>query len=203
MLSRFSFLSFPFPPLPSASASAACSPVAQRSTPPHDDTIDTKVRTPTDQRAAPLHLPAWPACLRRPTTRLPDFYPVMAATPALPGLLCCISALILLIFATISTPIWNDIFFLEVTANGKTTRFGAFGYTGSPKQVGYYIDSAALGFTYVLPLTLSLSPFIRTRPAPALRTRTPAHPHIRTSAHPQHAHISPALMVSTQPLFTT
>lgn len=101
----------------------------------------------------------------------------MAATPALPGLFCCITALILLIFATISTPIWNDIFFLEVTANGATTRFGAFGYTGSPKQVGYYIDSAALGFTYVLPL-LSF-PFSRpTRP---------------TRPSPQHAHISPSV----------
>ena len=73
------------------------------------------------------------------------------ATPALPGLFCCISALILLIFATISSPVWNDVFFLEVTVNGSTTRFGAFGYTGSPKQLGYYIDLTALGFTYVLP----------------------------------------------------
>ena len=170
---------------------------AQRST-RHDETTNTKVRTTTDQRAAPWSacLPTClPARLRQPPTCLPDSYTVMAATPALPGLLCCITALILLIFATISTPIWNDIFFLEVTANGATTRFGAFGYTGSPKQLGYYIDSAALGFTYVLPAVTS-------HPSRTL-TRTHTGTPTPAPAPAQHAHIPPVLMVSTQLLSTT
>ena len=79
----------------------------------------------------------------------------MAATPALPGLVCCIAALILLIFATISAPVWNGVSFLDVTlANGKTTHFGVFGYTGSQRQLGYYIDATALGFPCVPEPTL-------------------------------------------------
>jgi len=87
----------------------------------------------------------------------------MAATPALPGLLCCISALILLVFATISAPVWNDTSFLDITVNGKTTHFGTFGYTGSQKQLGYYIDSTVLGFKYVLPFPPLLPPSPQTR----------------------------------------
>jgi len=72
----------------------------------------------------------------------------MPAAPAIPGLLCCISALILLVFVTVSAPVWNSISFLDVDINGKSTHFGFLGYTGSSKQLGYYIDSTALGFNY-------------------------------------------------------
>ncbi|KAG2119771.1 uncharacterized protein F5147DRAFT_665328 [Suillus discolor] len=58
----------------------------------------------------------------------------MAATGALPGLFFCFSAMLLLIFVSVSSPTWNSISFL----NADRYAFGVFGYTGSKVQVGYY-----------------------------------------------------------------
>jgi len=35
-------------------------------------------------------------------------------SPALPGLFFCAAACVLLIIATVSVPIWDDVYFLEV-----------------------------------------------------------------------------------------
>ncbi|KAG2358448.1 hypothetical protein BDR07DRAFT_1489425 [Suillus spraguei] len=58
----------------------------------------------------------------------------MAASSALPGLFFCFSAMVLLIFVSVSSPTWNSISFLNVNQYS----FGVFGYTGSKVQVGYY-----------------------------------------------------------------
>ena len=48
---------------------------------------------------------------------------------------------------SISSPTWEKISFLDVTAGGRTTHFGVFGYTGSKVAIGYTF--AAAGFKYV------------------------------------------------------
>ncbi|KAG7086731.1 hypothetical protein E1B28_002664 [Marasmius oreades] len=64
------------------------------------------------------------------------------ASPALPGLLLCFAATVLLIFACVSVPTWDAIYFLQ--AGG--IRFGIFGFTGSRTQLGYNFDPTTLGF---------------------------------------------------------
>jgi len=63
----------------------------------------------------------------------------MAATGALPGLFFCFSAMVLLIFVSVSAPTWDSISFLNT--NGLS--FGVLGYTGSKPHVGYYFPSPA------------------------------------------------------------
>ncbi|KIJ67696.1 hypothetical protein HYDPIDRAFT_82908 [Hydnomerulius pinastri MD-312] len=57
----------------------------------------------------------------------------MAASSALPGLFFCFSAMVLLIFVSVSAPTWDRISFLN--ANGLS--FGVLGFTGSKPHVGY------------------------------------------------------------------
>ncbi|KIK97098.1 hypothetical protein PAXRUDRAFT_825266 [Paxillus rubicundulus Ve08.2h10] len=63
----------------------------------------------------------------------------MAATSALPGVFFCFSAMVLLIFVSVSAPTWDSISFLS--ANGLA--FGVLGYTGSKPHVGYYFPLSA------------------------------------------------------------
>jgi len=67
------------------------------------------------------------------------------ASPATPGLFLCFAAMVLLIFVSISAPVWERISFLDVTTGGRTIHFGVFGYTGSPRSVGYFFDPTVLG----------------------------------------------------------
>ncbi|KZP34525.1 pali-domain-containing protein [Athelia psychrophila] len=71
----------------------------------------------------------------------------MAAGAALPGLLFCTIACILLVIVCVSSPVWEKVSFLDVTNNGATTHFGVFGYTGSKVHVGYSFAPDRLGFT--------------------------------------------------------
>ncbi|KAI0743768.1 pali-domain-containing protein [Daedaleopsis nitida] len=59
----------------------------------------------------------------------------MAAGAAVPGLFLTFAAMVLLIFASVSAPTWNNVSFLNVGSTG--TRFGVFGYTGSDTHVGW------------------------------------------------------------------
>jgi len=45
--------------------------------------------------------------------------------------------MVLLIFCSISVPVWNKVSFLDATYNSKSISFGAWGYTGSSKTLGY------------------------------------------------------------------
>jgi len=69
------------------------------------------------------------------------------ASPAVPGLFFCFAAMVLLIFVSVSVPVWNDIYFLDANVNGHEIRFGIWGFTGSPKHLGYTFDPSILGFS--------------------------------------------------------
>jgi len=69
------------------------------------------------------------------------------ASPAVPGLVLCFAAMVLLIFVSISVPVWNEVYFLEVrNVAGDIIRFGVFGFTGSQKHIGYKFDPTIIGF---------------------------------------------------------
>ena len=68
------------------------------------------------------------------------------ASPALPGLFFCFAAMVLLIFASVSAPTWNDISYLDVTRPGGNVHFGIFGYTGTGTHVGYRVSPSAIGY---------------------------------------------------------
>ncbi|KZT71041.1 pali-domain-containing protein [Daedalea quercina L-15889] len=71
----------------------------------------------------------------------------MAAGAAVPGLFLTFSAMVLLIFASVSAPTWNAVRFLTTTVDGSTTNFGVFGYTGSTTHVGWYFPSGVADST--------------------------------------------------------
>ncbi|KAH9892889.1 pali-domain-containing protein [Cubamyces lactineus] len=62
----------------------------------------------------------------------------MAAGAAVPGLFFAFAAMVLLIFASVSSPTWERISFLNVPEGGSITHFGVFGFTGSDTHVGWY-----------------------------------------------------------------
>ncbi|KAL0578418.1 hypothetical protein V5O48_003568 [Marasmius crinis-equi] len=68
------------------------------------------------------------------------------ASPAAPGLFLCFAATVLLIFACVAVPVWNDIYFLSAGEGPQQMRFGIFGFTGSDTHIGYDFDPALLGF---------------------------------------------------------
>ncbi|QRV85927.1 SUR7/Pali family protein [Ceratobasidium sp. AG-Ba] len=67
------------------------------------------------------------------------------ASPALPGLFFCFAAAVLLIIVTVSSPIWDAVYFLRASVGGREVHFGVFGYTGSGRHLGYQIDPSVLG----------------------------------------------------------
>jgi len=71
----------------------------------------------------------------------------MAASPAIPGLFLCLAAMILLIFVSVSVPVWDKTSFLDTNIHGKSIKFGMWGYTGSQKKLGYAINSALIGLS--------------------------------------------------------
>ncbi|KAF8309509.1 pali-domain-containing protein [Clavulina sp. PMI_390] len=66
-------------------------------------------------------------------------------SPAFPGVFFCFAAMVLLIFVSVSVPVWDKITFLDSEIAGKAIGWGVWGYTGSSKGLGYTIDSSALG----------------------------------------------------------
>jgi len=62
----------------------------------------------------------------------------MPASPAIPGLFLTFAATVLLVFVCVSTPVWNQISFLNVgIGRVGEIRYGVFGYTGSKVAIGY------------------------------------------------------------------
>ena len=49
--------------------------------------------------------------------------------------------------ASISSPTWDRISFLNTNANGEETHFGVFGFTGSDTHIGYYFPGN-IGWVY-------------------------------------------------------
>ena len=71
------------------------------------------------------------------------------ASPAVPGLLFCFAAAVLLVFVSVSAPTWESISFLNVHNGDRVIHFGVFGYTGTGTHIGYNFDQSILGFEYV------------------------------------------------------
>jgi len=65
----------------------------------------------------------------------------MAAGAAGPGLFFSFAAMVLLIIASVSTPTWNAVSFLNTNVGGTETHFGVFGFTGSDTHVGWHFPS--------------------------------------------------------------
>jgi len=61
----------------------------------------------------------------------------MGAGAAAPGLFFTFTAMVLLIFASVSAPTWNSVYFL----NAGGVHFGVFGYTGSSTHVGWFFPA--------------------------------------------------------------
>merc|ERR1712110_767933 len=66
----------------------------------------------------------------------------MPAGAALPGLFFAFAAMVLLVFASVSAPVWNSISFLNAGSGPSAIRFGVFGYTGSDRYVGYHFPDS-------------------------------------------------------------
>ncbi|CDO76185.1 hypothetical protein BN946_scf185037.g8 [Trametes cinnabarina] len=66
----------------------------------------------------------------------------MAAGAAIPGLFFAFAAMVLLIFASVSSPTWERVQFLNAPTGGSVTHFGVFGYTGSDAHVGWFFPGA-------------------------------------------------------------
>ncbi|KAJ7462260.1 pali-domain-containing protein [Mycena galericulata] len=62
------------------------------------------------------------------------------------GLFFCLSAAVLLTFASVSAPTWDKISFLNAGSGADTTRFGVFGSTRTHLSVGYRFSSSSLDF---------------------------------------------------------
>ncbi|KAJ2955550.1 hypothetical protein NUW54_g14730 [Trametes sanguinea] len=66
----------------------------------------------------------------------------MAAGAAVPGLFFAFAAMVLLIFASVSSPTWERVKFLNAPTGGSVTHFGVFGYTGSDTHVGWFFPGS-------------------------------------------------------------
>ncbi|KAF8499825.1 pali-domain-containing protein [Russula emetica] len=80
------------------------------------------------------------------------------ASPALPGLIFCFSAMVLLIIVSVSVPTWKDVYFLRASNGGVNDRFGVFGYTGTHTRLGYRfpITTGELSSSTIHNLTFAL-----------------------------------------------
>ncbi|KAJ6609890.1 pali-domain-containing protein [Mycena sp. CBHHK59/15] len=70
----------------------------------------------------------------------------MPASAALPGLVFCLSAAVLLTFVSVSAPTWDKIYFLDAGSGSSVIHFGVFGRSGSHISIGYRFNSSALNF---------------------------------------------------------
>ncbi|KAI0066256.1 pali-domain-containing protein [Artomyces pyxidatus] len=70
----------------------------------------------------------------------------MAAGPAIPGLIFCFAATVLLVFASVSAPTWNAIYLFRASKGVDTVHFGVFGYTGTDTHIGYTFPESRFGF---------------------------------------------------------
>ncbi|KAF8149550.1 hypothetical protein B0H34DRAFT_667677 [Crassisporium funariophilum] len=75
----------------------------------------------------------------------------MASSSAVPGLLLCFAAMVLLLFVSISVPTWHRVSFLNVGQPGTDQlKYGVFGGSNMSPSVGYH-------FTLVIPINSHLN----------------------------------------------
>jgi hypothetical protein len=79
------------------------------------------------------------------------------ASPALPGVFLTFAAMVLLIFVSVSVPVWYPISLLNVgPATDNQLRYGVFGFTGSKAALGYDFSEPSLNTTTLHNLTVAL-----------------------------------------------
>lgn len=71
----------------------------------------------------------------------------MPLSAALPGLIFCLLAAVLLTFVSVSAPTWDKISFLNAGSGSATVRFGVFGYTATHATIGYRFNPSTLNFS--------------------------------------------------------
>ncbi|KAF8971176.1 hypothetical protein BDZ97DRAFT_1651645 [Flammula alnicola] len=81
----------------------------------------------------------------------------MAASAAIPGLFFCFSAMVLLLFVSISVPTWSKVSLLNIGHSGPNQlKYGVFGFTGSSPSVGYFFTNPHVNSTILHNLTKTL-----------------------------------------------
>ncbi|KAF5326308.1 hypothetical protein D9611_000452 [Ephemerocybe angulata] len=75
---------------------------------------------------------------------------------ALPGVFLCFSAMVLLLFVSVSEPTWNKVSFLDVRMPNGTTHYGCLGYTNHDVGIGYYFSNGRLNSAVLHHLTKTL-----------------------------------------------
>jgi len=57
--------------------------------------------------------------------------------------------MVLLIFVSVSVPVWNDISFLDARIDGRAIKYGVWGYTGSKATLGYSLQPFGINDTFL------------------------------------------------------
>lgn len=115
-------------------------------------------------------------------------------SPALPGLFFAFAGMTLLLFASVSSPVWEQVYFLKAVAAGQETRWGVFGSC----VVGGACSTGTLGYNFSLPNVRYVAPACRADrqrkhqhdPAPQPVHLPDPDPH-RGRARPVLAHLWP------------
>lgn len=81
---------------------------------------------------------------------------VQLSGAAIPGVLLCFSAMVLLLFVSVSEPTWDRVSFLNVRMDNGTTHYGCFGYTNHDVGIGYYFSNDRLNSRILHNLTKTL-----------------------------------------------
>lgn len=80
-------------------------------------------------------------------------------SPAFPGLFFAFAAMTLLLFASVSSPVWDRIYFLKAVANNQEIRWGVFGrciLNGMCSKASLGYDLSLPGVEYVAaPISLT------------------------------------------------
>lgn len=73
-------------------------------------------------------------------------------SPAFTGFFFAFSAMVLMLFVSVSAPTWRDVYFLQASAGGNSIRYGIFGYCTqnmcSKHSLGYDLSLAPIGVNY-------------------------------------------------------
>ncbi|KAF8800271.1 pali-domain-containing protein [Phlegmacium glaucopus] len=79
------------------------------------------------------------------------------AISAVPGMLLCFAAMVLLVFVSVSVPSWSKVSFLNIGESGPNQlKYGIFGSTGSSPSVGYHFTNPHMNSTILHNLTKTL-----------------------------------------------
>lgn len=58
----------------------------------------------------------------------------------------CFAAMVLLLFVSVSAPVWHHVYFLKAFANNSEIRYGIWGYCTKAATSGWQCGDASLGY---------------------------------------------------------